>query len=423
MKNRHAFYFILMSLYSGFVSFTLHHIHFSSAVGIAFLCFSAVIVSALIISWTAEAAEFSMSQGLAVAIVALLQVVPEFMVEAVIAWKQDVDLMMANFTGSNRLLMGVGWPLIFVTADVYTRIKTGERLKHIDLRPENIVEVGALFLGSVYFIVVLIKKDLQVYDGIFLGILFLAYLYFLQILPEESEEKKEDLMPMPKYLVDISSSMAKGAVLTGLFLIGGITMYAVADPFFVSMKEVAALLGVSAFVFVQWVAPFLSEFPEKVTAFYWARTIKLAPMALLNMISSKVNQWTLLVSMIPVVYSFSKGMISTIPLDWHHREEILLSMMMTFYGCAILAKLRFTLSNAITLFLLWLAQFIYPTTFTFLPNLPLVGNNSRLITSFLFGFFSVYEIGRHYKEFRIIHGVKETYRLAIHKRNRKRWNS
>lgn len=420
MKNRYAFYFVLMSLYSGIVSLVLHHVHFSSAGGVAFLCFSAVIVSALIISWTAEAAEFSMSQGLAVAIVALLQVVPEFMVEAVIAWKQDVDLMMANFTGSNRLLMGVGWPLIFITADIYTRIRTGKRLKHIDLRPENIVEVGALFLGSIYFIVVLAKRDLQIYDGIFLGILFVAYLYILQILPEESEEKKDDLMPMPRYLVDIRSSTAKGIVLTGLFLMGGLTMYAVADPFFVSMKEVAALLGVSAFVFVQWVAPFLSEFPEKVTAFYWARTIKLAPMALLNMISSKVNQWTLLVSMIPIVYSISRGMVSTIPLDWHHREEILLSMMMTFYGCAVLAKLRFTLSNAMTLFVLWLAQFIYPTTFPFLPELPILGNNSRLITSFLFGVFSIYEIGKHYKEFRIIYGLKETYRLALYKRNRKR---
>jgi Ca2+/Na+ antiporter len=116
-KSRYTYYFVFMSLYSVLASIWLHAFPSNNAGLVAFLCFSAVIVSALIISWAAEAAEFSISQGLAVAIVALLQVVPEFMVEAVIAWRKDIDLMMANFTGSNRLLMGVGWPLIFITAD------------------------------------------------------------------------------------------------------------------------------------------------------------------------------------------------------------------------------------------------------------------------------------------------------------------
>ena len=178
------------------------------------------------------------------------------------------------------------------------------------------------------------------------------------------------------------------------------------------MKEVSVAFGISTFVFVQWVAPFLSEFPEKVTAFYWARTIRLAPMALLNMISSKVNQWTLLVSMIPIVYSISMGRISTIPLDFHHREEILLSMMMTFYGCAALAKLKFTRGNAAVLFLLWLAQFLYPVNFTFMPALPIVGNNSRILVSILFGALIIYEIARYHKEFRIREGIAETIRLA-----------
>ena len=52
--------------------------------GAAALCFGAVVAAALLISWAAEAMQFHVSQGLAVAFVALLQVVPEFMVEAVI---------------------------------------------------------------------------------------------------------------------------------------------------------------------------------------------------------------------------------------------------------------------------------------------------------------------------------------------------
>jgi cation:H+ antiporter len=410
--SRYTYYFVFMSLYSIVVSMWLHIFPSHTAGFVAFLCFSAVIVSALIISWAAEAAEFSISQGLAVAIVALLQVVPEFMVEAVIAWRKDIDLMMANFTGSNRLLMGVGWPLIFITADVYSRMRRGKKIDFIELRPENIVEVLALFISSLYFIVVLAKRDLQIYDGIFLGGVFVFYMFILRVLPEEEEEKKEDLLAMPRKLVSIEDGKRRGLILLTLFVVGGATMWAVANPFLDSMKEVSAVFGISAFVFVQWVAPFLSEFPEKVTAFYWARTIRLAPMALLNMVSSKVNQWTLLVSMIPIVYSFSMGRVATIPLDLHHREEILLSMMMTFYGCATLAKLKFTRGDAIVLFVLWLSQFLYPVHFTFMPELPFVGNNSRIIVSIIFGILTIYEVVRHRKEFRVRLGIRETIRLA-----------
>lgn len=412
MKSRYTYYFIFMSLYSVVVSVWLHTYTSDTASLVAFLCFSTVIVAALIMSWAAEAAEFSISQGLAVAIVALLQVVPEFMVEAVIAWRKDVDLMLANFTGSNRLLMGVGWPLIFVTADIYSRMRRGRKIEFIQLRSENIVEVLALFVSSLYFIVVLLKRDLQIYDGIFLGAVFVFYMYILRVLPEEEEEKKEDLIAMPRALVSVKNDKRRGFLLFALFFVGGLAMWAVADPFLDSMKEVAAAFGISAFVFVQWVAPFLSEFPEKVTAFYWARTIRLAPMALLNMISSKVNQWTLLVSMIPIVYSVSMGRVSTIPLDVHHREEILLSMMMTFYGCATLAKLRLTRGNAIILFVLWLAQFLYPVHFTFMPELPIIGNNSRIIVSIIFGILTIYEVARHKKEFKVREGIMETVHLA-----------
>ena len=47
--------------------------------------------------------------------------------------------------------------------------------------------------------------------------------------------------------------------------------------FSASLLALSAALGVPSFVFVQWVAPFVSEFPEKVSAFYWARTVDRAP--------------------------------------------------------------------------------------------------------------------------------------------------
>src|SRR2546427_7657111 len=78
--------------------------------------FPTVVVSAFLISWAAECAQFLVSQGMALAILAWLQALPEFAVEAVIAWSQQIHYMTANFTGSLRLLVGLGWPLIFGVA-------------------------------------------------------------------------------------------------------------------------------------------------------------------------------------------------------------------------------------------------------------------------------------------------------------------
>ena len=93
----------------------------------AFWTFPSVLVSAMLIAWAAEAAQFLISQGLALAILAWLQTLPEFAVEAVIAHEAARDpakihLVTANFTGSLRLLTGVGWPLIYATAGKSTRL-------------------------------------------------------------------------------------------------------------------------------------------------------------------------------------------------------------------------------------------------------------------------------------------------------------
>lgn len=371
---------------------------------IVFLSFSGVILAAILISWGAEAAQFVVSQGLAIAIIALLQVVPEFMVEATIAWRQEIDLMMANFTGSNRLLMGVGWALVFITADVYNKIKTGHGIEHIELRRETFIEVLTLMLSSAYFLFVLAKRELDLFDGLVLAVIFVIYMVLLQHLPEEEAEKKQDLIAMPRYLAMIPKFGEQFYKLVGIFLIGGLTMWAMAEPFLISMESIAVATGVSTFIFVQWCAPFLSEFPEKVTAFYWARSVRLAPMALINLISSKVNQWTLLVAMIPLAYSVSVGHIAQIPLDARHQEEIFLSLMMTLYGGTTLLKLRFTRLNALSLFVLWLVQFVFPYQLPWLGNA--AWNNTRMLTSAAFGILIVVELVKNHKQIHLIENLR-----------------
>src|SRR6185295_17742775 len=87
----------------------------------AFLWSAPLIVgAAFLIAWGAEAMQFMVSQGLALAMLAWLQTLPEFAVEADIAWNAarhtegySDALVTANFTGSIRLLMGFGMPMVY----------------------------------------------------------------------------------------------------------------------------------------------------------------------------------------------------------------------------------------------------------------------------------------------------------------------
>src|SRR4051812_27970427 len=111
----------------------------------------AILLSAMLIAWAAESAQYFMAQGVALAILAWLQTLPEFAVEAVFAWKQQVPLLMAGLTGALRLLTGLGWPMIYFTAAMfYRRRRRGRRLHEIRLADEHSVEVIGLIASMLY---------------------------------------------------------------------------------------------------------------------------------------------------------------------------------------------------------------------------------------------------------------------------------
>jgi cation:H+ antiporter len=325
--------------------------------------FPAVIAAAMVIAWAAEAAQFLISQGLALAILAWLQTLPEFAVEAVIAWQAGKDpnklhLMTANFTGSLRLLVGLGWPMIFATAAYFTRARHKRSLDHIKLDDEHSVEVLALAPPLIYFAFIWWKATLTLFDAGVLTFFYGVYLFILNRIPPQSEESVEEMERIPKAILSFRPA-ARNATIVGLFLTGGLILYFVAHPFLDSMLALAISMGFSQFIFVQWVAPFLSEFPEKVSAFYWARKIHSAPMALMNMVSSNINQWTMLVAMLPLVFSFSQGEAAVIEFDEYQRSEILLTLAQSLLGMFILVNMRFHWYEALMLFLLWLVQFVF----------------------------------------------------------------
>jgi cation:H+ antiporter len=316
----------------------------------------AILAAAMLIAWAAESAQFFIAQGFALAILAWLQTLPEFAVEAVLAWKQQTPLLLANLTGALRLLTGLGWPMIYATAAFFYRRRESKPLRQIDLEEEHCVEVIGLLACMGYATVIWFKSSLTVFDAVVLILIYGAYLIVLSKMPVEEAEGIEELELIPRSIVKARKPV-RVAVISGLFIGGGGLIYFAAEPFLGSLLAVSASLGVPSFVFVQWVAPFVSEFPEKVSAFYWARTIDRASMALMNMVSSNINQWTLLAAMLPIVYSISRGEASAIVFDEQQRLEILMTLGQSLVGALFLINMKLAWWEAGVLFFLWAVQF------------------------------------------------------------------
>ena len=318
----------------------------------------AILVSAVLIAWAAESAQFFISQGFALAILAWLQTAPEFAVEAVIAWHRQVELMLAGLTGALRLLTGLGWPVIYLTAAMFERKRSGKHLGVIQLHFHHAVEVMGLMGPLLYMGVVVYKGSLTVWDGVVLIVLYTGYLLILSRMPPEDAEEIDELETVPRYIVT-APRLARIAMITGLFVSGGLLIYFATEPFIGSLLALATSVGVPQFVFMQWINPIVSEFPELLSTFYWARTVDKAPIALMNMVSSNINQWTLLVAMLPVILSYSAGTITPIVFDERQKMELLLTLAQAGIGWLFLLNMRLEWWEAAALFVFFLAALVH----------------------------------------------------------------
>ena len=318
-----------------------------------------IVAASFFRSWGVEALETAMPQAVALAILALIEVAPEYAIEAVLAFRQQTTLAAASMTGANRLLLGLGWPLILFVAWASAR-RRGQRFTEIVLDDRQIVTVLFLLAASLYAFVIVARSAFSLVDS---AVLILLYgLYILAALrTSTAEEHREEevevgLAARTKALPPVARWIA-----TAVYLgIGAIILYFGAEPFIEAIIEVARGVGVRDFVLIQWIAPFLSEFPESVTAFVWAAMITAAAMGLGNLLSSKLNQWTLLIATIPIAYSLGAGHVQTMHLPPPVRDEVFLTAAQSLFGTVLLLTLRFSLRKAWALLVLFLIQFFVP---------------------------------------------------------------
>jgi cation:H+ antiporter len=196
-----------------------------------------------------------------------------------------------------------------------------------------------------------------------LAAMYSGYLYLLTKLPPEAGEAIEDLERVPRAIVK-APRRVRIAVIAACFVAGGLLIYLTAEPFLGSLIAISAAIGVPSFILVQWLAPVVSEFPELASTFYFARQEDRASMALMNITSSNINQWTLLVGMLPIVYSMGGGAITGIPLDPEQERELLLTIGQSMVSMVFLLNMKFRWWEALMLFALYMTQIAFATAGT-----------------------------------------------------------
>lgn len=318
----------------------------------------AIILAAFVMGWAAETAQTFIPRALALSLLAWLQTLPEFAVEAAIAWKQERDLMIANLTGSLRLLVGLGFPLVFFTHFVFHYLRERKWAWKIEMDDEDSLGMVFLFISIAYFFIVWAKNTLSLWDVIPLVIIYVGYLLLSLRLPVGAEDH-DDLPWIGRHIVKLPGKGPHFGV-TALFLVSGLVLYLAVDPFLHTLERYAVKLGISTFVFIQWVAPFLSEFPEKLSAFNWARQRGKAGLAMMNFVNSNINQWTMLSAMIPIVFNLSLGHYEAIHFTTLHRQELALTIAQSLTAGTIMLNLEIGFFEIVLLFGLWVTQFLIP---------------------------------------------------------------
>ena len=326
-----------------------------SPIWVAVLSGMAILGASFLLTWACEVAQLDIPQAVAVAVVAFIAVLPEYAVDMYFTWMAGQHpesayshYAIANMTGANRLLIGVGWSAIVL-------IFAGRYHSAVALHDDKRTDVLFLGLATRYALLIPPKGALTWVDGVVFLAIYAWYIWIIARRPCEEEEPEGPaavLAQLPK--------KKRLRTVIAIFLFAALVILCNAEPFSESLVASGKLLGVNEFLLVQWLAPIASEAPEFIVALMFAFRGN-AGLALGSLLSSKLNQWTLLVGMIPGVYAVSSGGLSpSINLDTHQFQEILLTAGQSIFAVALLLDLRLHVREAFWLLVLFAAQLLSP---------------------------------------------------------------
>jgi cation:H+ antiporter len=332
----------------------------------------AIVGAAFLLSWAAEVAQLDISAGLAIALLAFIAVLPEYAVDLVFALKgghayastgraclapgggeSPCGLALANMTGANRLLIGVGWSVVgFIAYRQWKKKGRPERGRQIRLDRSHSVELAFLAIATMYSLTIPLKHSITLIDAAVLVSVFIVYTVRISRAPAE-----EPHLVGPARWVGGFSVRNRRITVVGLFVFAAGVIVLCAEHFAEALVGTGKSLGVSEFLLVQWLAPLASEAPELLVAGLYAWRLN-TNAALGTLVSSKVNQWTLLVGTLPIAFAFASGGLHGLPIIGNQREELFLTAAQSAFAVSILMNLSMSLKEASLLLGLFMVQFV-----------------------------------------------------------------
>jgi cation:H+ antiporter len=357
----------------------------------------AVLGASFLLAWGAETAEKDVPRAFAIAVLAVLAVAPEYAVDALYAWGagsggataeacagvatgghgsaaasgladacQDANLAVANMTGANRILIGIGWAGIAIltvwqarrTADPAVETREGFLATRVNLDRDIATEITFLFAATAWAFFVPLGGGIDIIDFVVLVGLYVAY---IGIIIRGDVEVGEEHVGVPAYLQGFPRPFRVVTVLT-LFAFSGFLIFIAVEPFAHGLENIGESIGVPAFFMIQWIAPLASESPELIVVsvlVYKARSTA----GFNALISSKLNQWTLLIGTLVVVYSLALGRYGTLPFDQIQSAEIWITAAQSFFALALLVDFSISVREAVVLFVLFVSQVLLEFAF------------------------------------------------------------
>jgi cation:H+ antiporter len=334
---------------------------------------AAIVGASLLLAWAAEVAQLDMSPALAIGGLALVAVLPEYVIGNVFAWRggqavhhfgaacqsaaahagghdAPCTLALANMLGANRLLIGIGWSLVVLLA-WRRRRQRGEQVRGVILGREHCVEVAFLALACGWCLSLPFRRSVTLVDAVVLIAIFLGYSVRVAQAPAEEPE----LEGVARWLGALPTAQRRLAA-GGLLVLAAAVIFICADAFADALVASGSVLHVDEFFLIQWLAPLASESPELIISAIYAWRLRAAT-GLGTLVSSKVNQWTVLVGSLPITFALASGSTHGLPLSAANREELALTAAQSVFGVAVIGNLELSHAEAAALLGLFAAEF------------------------------------------------------------------
>jgi len=356
VKHAKSLFSIGLAILVTLPSLLLHFLHLEVSPPVA-TCITgtAILGASFILLWASDAAKKDISQAMALAVIALIAVLPEYAVDMYFTWQAGqnpasdyASFAIANMTGANRLLIGVAWSLIALLYWYKTK-------RAVKLEEDRKTEILFLGMATAYAFLIPLKGSLDWYDGLaFIGL----YVWYVRVVCKRPAEEEE--LHGPAEMLGNLPKMKRRTAVVSLLVFAALVILFSAESFSEGLIGTGRMFGINEFLLVQWLAPIASETPEFALAIMF--TLRGQPgIGLGSLISSKLNQWTLLVGMIPGVYALSSGTLAhPIPMGAMQMDEILLTAAQSLFAVTLLLGMRLGFKQAMVLFVLFFGQFVSP---------------------------------------------------------------